>query len=309
MRMKAGKEGLTIQLKERMLGLVVLAAVVLCVGCANQAASSRSLSSLHGDHVSQPVLLAQGATTVSAADTDPETLPEEPFDPFAQAGEADLEEYDPWEPLNTKVFEFNRKMDRWILKPVATGYDAIMPNLLQEGVGNFFYNARFVPRLVNNVLQGKFSGAGIEVGRFLVNTTLGVAGFIDWASDMDLITPEEDFGQTLGYYGVPPGPYLVVPLYPPFTVRDLVGYAGDVFMNPIYWLAFPVIEIGQIPSAVPHHNRLTSSLILLTAKVTEVVNDRSLNLEKFQGVEESTLDLYSAVRNAYLQKRAKAIQE
>ena len=126
---------------------------------------------------------------------------------------------------------------------------------------------------------------------------------------MDLITPEEDFGQTLGYYGVPPGPYVVVPLYPPFTVRDLVGYAGDVFMNPIYWLAFPVIEIGKIPSAVPHHNRLTSSLILLTAKVTEVVNDRSLNLEKYQGVEESTVDLYSAVRNAYLQKRAKAIQE
>jgi len=307
--MKAGKGRLTIPLKERMLGLALLAAVVLSVGCANQAASLRSVSPLHNDHVSQPVLLTQATTTVSAADTDPETLPEEPFDPFAQAGEADLEEYDPWEPLNTKVFEFNRHMDRWILKPVATGYDAIMPNLLQEGVGNFFYNARFVPRLVNNVLQGKFSGAGVEVGRFLVNTTLGIAGFIDWASDMDLITPEEDFGQTLGYYGVPPGPYLVVPLYPPLTVRDLVGYAGDVFMNPIYWLAFPVIEIGKIPSAVPHHNRLTSSLILLTAKVTEVVNDRSLNLEKFQGVEESTLDLYSAVRNAYLQKRAKAIQE
>ena len=309
--MKAGIEGTLIQSSTKIVGLALFATALLCIGCANQAASSRSLPSLHTDHMNTPIQLAQASAVETAADTDPIDLDlqEEPFDPFAQVGETGLEEYDPWEPLNTKVFEFNRKMDRWILKPVATGYDMIMPNLLQEGVSNFFYNARFVPRLVNNVLQGKFHGAGIEVGRFLVNTTLGAAGFIDWASDMDLITPEEDFGQTLGYYGVPPGPYLVVPLYPPFTVRDLVGYAGDVFMNPIYWLAFPIIEISQIPSAVPHHNRLTSSLILLTGKVTEVVNDRSLNLEKFQGVEESTLDLYSAVRNAYLQKRAKAIQE
>ncbi|MDH5668016.1 MAG: VacJ family lipoprotein [Nitrospira sp.] len=309
--MKAGIENTPIQSSTKIVGLALFATALLCIGCANQAASSRSLPSLHTDHMNPPTQLAQASAVETAADTDPIDLElqEEPFDPFAQAGESGLEEYDPWEPMNTKVFEFNRKMDRWILKPVATGYDMIMPNLLQEGVSNFFYNARFVPRLVNNVLQGKFRGAGIEVGRFLVNTTLGAAGFIDWASDMDLITPEEDFGQTLGYYGVPPGPYVVVPLYPPFTVRDLVGYAGDVFMNPIYWLAFPVIEISQIPSAVPHHNRLTSSLILLTAKVEEVVNDRSLNLEKFQGVEESTLDLYSAVRNAYLQKRAKAILE
>jgi phospholipid-binding lipoprotein MlaA len=95
----------------------------------------------------------------------------------------------------------------------------------------------------------------------------------------------------------------------PFTVRDLVGYVGDIFLNPIYWLALPVIEVDAIPSAIPHKDRLTTSLILITARVTEVVNDRSLNLEKFQGVEESTLDLYSAVRNAYLQKRAKAIRE
>ncbi len=250
---------------------------------------------------------------VSSAAAPPTTVhgnsQEEPFDPFAKPGETDLEEYDPLEPLNTKIFEFNRQMDRWVLKPVAKGYDFIMPNPVQTGVSNFFYNARFVPRFVNNILQGKFRGAGIETGRFLVNTTVGVAGFIDWASDMDLKTPEEDLGQTLGFYGVKPGPYIVVPLYQPFTVRDLVGYVGDIFLNPIHWLALPIIEIGDIPSAIPHQNRTTTSLILFTSKVTEVVNDRSLNLEKYQGVEESTVDLYSAVRNAYLQKRAKAIQE
>ena len=307
--MKAEQGRLPIQRKERTFGLAILATLLFCSGCASQAISTGSLPSPHMDSVTPPIQPIQVTASASAAAPASGNEQEEPFDPFAQPGEAGLEEYDQWEPLNTKVFEFNRQMDRWILKPVATGYDIIMPNLLQEGVSNFFYNTRFVPRLVNNVLQGKFRGAGIEVGRFLVNTTLGVAGFIDWASDMDLTTPEEDFGQTLGYYGVPPGPYLVVPLYPPFTVRDLAGYAGDVFMNPIYWLALPVIEIGKIPSAVPHHNRLTTSLILLSSKVTEVGNDRSLNLEKFQGVEESTVDLYSAVRNAYLQKRAKAIQE
>lgn len=282
---------------------------IALLGLITPALASTDLQILSLPSSSQPVHIAaadSGLLPEMAYSTGPQ---DEVYDPFDEAGELDLEEYDPWEPFNTKVFEFNRQIDRWILKPVATGYDFIMPNLLQQGVSNFFYNARFVPRFVNNVLQGKFRGAGIEAGRFLVNTTLGLAGFIDWASDMELITPEEDLGQTLGFYGVKPGPYLIVPLYPPFTVRDLIGYVGDVFLNPIYWLALPIIEIDTIPSAVPHSSRLTTSLILLSAKVTEVVNERSLNLEKYEGVEESAVDLYSAVRNAYLQKRAKAIRE
>ncbi len=289
--------------------MFVLALVGVLLGPTAQAISSTDLSS-HADTLPHTAIRhATAPSNLAEEPSDPTSPSDEPYDPFAEAGELDIEEYDPWEPLNTKIFEFNRQVDRWVLKPVATGYNLVVPDLLQEGISNFFYNARFVPRFVNNVLQGKFRGAGIEVGRFLINTTIGIAGFIDWASDMDLVTPEEDLGQTLGFYGVPPGPYLIVPLYPPFTVRDLVGYVGDVFLNPIYWLALPIIEIEQIPSAVPHSSRLTTSLILLTAKVTEVVNDRSLNLEKFQGVEESVVDLYAAVRNAYLQKRARALKE
>jgi len=291
--MLAGMYGITIQLKGKAVGLALLVALLSFSGCAGQAASKNL----------QPLATAAPDTTVG------DNSQEEPFDPFAKPGELGLEEYDPWEPFNTKVFEFNRQIDRWVMKPVAKAYDFIMPNPVQVGISNFYYNARFVPRFVNNVLQGKVRGAGIEAGRFLVNTTVGMAGFIDWASDMNLTTPEEDLGQTLGFYGVQPGPYLVVPLYPPFTVRDFVGYVGDIFLNPIYWLALPIIEIGDIPSAIPHANRTTTSLILLGAKAAEVGNDRSLNLEKYQGVEESTVDLYSAVRNAYLQKRAKAIQE
>jgi phospholipid-binding lipoprotein MlaA len=306
--MMAGIDEVAIQFNRRVGGLALTVALLTFSGNPTQAISG-DLAGLPVGEVNASVPIVAAATPAPPSPTASDTSPEEPFDPFAKTGELQLEEYDPWEPLNTKIFEVNRQLDRWILKPVAKGYDFIMPNPAQIGVSNFFYNARFVPRLVNNVLQGKFRGAGIEVGRFLVNTTAGVAGFIDWASDLDLKTPEEDLGQTLGFYGVKPGPYLVLPLYPPFTVRDFVGYVGDIFLNPIYWLALPVIEIGDIPSAIPHHNRTTTSLILFTAKATEVVNDRSLNLEKFQGVEESTVDLYSAVRNAYLQKRAKAIQE
>jgi phospholipid-binding lipoprotein MlaA len=258
---------------------------------------------------------------VAAATEQPHSLPsaasettgtassDEPFDPFAKADEETGEEYDPWESMNTKVFEFNRKVDRYLLKPVAQGYDFVVPDLVQVGISNMFYNIRFAPRLFNNVFQGKVKGAGIEIGRFLVNSTVGIAGFFDVAKKLDLVTPEEDLGQTLGRYGVKPGPYLVLPFMPPFTVRDLVGYVGDIFLNPVNWLVAPIIEVNGVPSVIAHKNRTTTSLVQIGARVGEIVNDRSRNLEKFQGVEEATLDLYSAVRNGYLQTRARMIRE
>jgi len=257
----------------------------------------------------------QGTTDTRAeANQNPSPSPaeahaDEPFDPFAKAGEATGEEYDPWEPVNSNIFEFNLKLDRYVLKPVAKGYNFIMPDLAQVGVSNFFYNIRFVPRFLNNVFQGKMKGAGIELGRFVVNSTVGIAGFIDVAKKIDLVTPEEDLGQTLGFYGVKPGPYLVLPFLPPFTVRDFVGFVGDVFLNPINWLVLPIIEVEGVPSVIDHEDRMTTSIIQTGSRVGEVINDRSRNLEKFQGVEEATLDLYTAVRNAYLQKRSQAIAE
>jgi phospholipid-binding lipoprotein MlaA len=246
-----------------------------------------------------------------AADTAPPVpeATEEPFDPFAKAEEAVGEEYDPWESFNTKIFEFNRQIDRWVLKPVAQGYNFIMPDFVQVGISNMFSNIRFPPRFLNNVFQGKIKGAGIELGRFLLNTTVGYAGFLDLATDIGLVTPEEDTGQTFGYYGVKPGPYLVLPLMPPFTVRDLVGYVGDIFLNPVNWLVAPIIEVNNVPSVIAHKNRTTTTFVQIGTRTGEIVNERSRNLEKFQGVEEATLDLYTAVRNAYLQRRAKAIRE
>jgi len=248
-----------------------------------------------------PVVVAQAASENAP--------PDEPFDPFAKPDESVGEEYDPWESLNTKTFEFNRQVDRFVLKPVAKGYNFIVPDLVQVGVSNMFYNIRFVPRLFNNIFQGKVKGAGIEVGRFLINSTAGIGGFFDLATEANLVTPEEDLGQTLGFYGVGPGPYVVIPLLPPFTVRDFFGYLGDIALNPVNWLVAPIIEVEGVPSVIAHKNRVTTTFVQIGARVGEIVNERSRNLEKFQGVEEATLDLYTAVRNAYLQKRAKAIRE
>jgi phospholipid-binding lipoprotein MlaA len=247
-----------------------------------------------------PVVAAQDPPLGGAAN--------ELFDPFAKEDEG-VEEYDPWEPWNSKIFEFNRQMDKYVLKPVAQGYDFIIPDVVQVGLSNILYNLRFPQRFLNNVFQGKVKGAGIEVGRFLLNTTVGYAGFMDLAKEIDWVTPEEDFGQTLGFYGAKPGPYLVLPFLQPFTVRDFAGYVTDIFLNPINWLVAPIIEVEGVPSLIAHKNRMTTTFVQIGARVGEIVNERSRNLEKFQGVEEATLDLYTAVRNAYLQSRARAIQE
>ena len=277
-------------------------AMMFATGCAGKTGTAQP----QGLNDARP---AVDQTPAPAPSSRPETQSDEPLDPFARADEGAGEEYDPWEPMNANIFEFNRQVDRFVLKPVAKGYDFVLPNLVQVGISNIFSNLRFAPRFLNNVFQGKVKGAGIEVGRFLINSTVGLAGFFDLATKVDLVTPEEDFGQTLGFYGVKPGPYLVLPLLPPFTVRDFTGFLGDIFLNPINWLVIPIIEVDGVPSVIAHKNRMTSSFIQNGSRVGEIVNERSRNLEKFQGVEEATLDLYTAVRNAYLQTRARAIRE
>lgn len=299
------REDVTTDQRAMRFGVLILLALLWLPGCAGRTGAPTAVL----EPATPPVLLADASGASKPASDATEKPSDDLFDPFAKSGEDAIEEYDPWEPLNTKVFEFNRQVDRWVLKPVAQGYNFVMPNPVQIGISNFFYNLRFPPRFFNNIFQGKAKGAGIEVGRFLVNSTAGVGGLFDVAQHLDLKTPEEDTGQTLGFYGVKPGPYVVLPLLPPFNLRDLVGYVGDIALNPINWLVAPIIEVRGVPSVIAHKNRTTSTVVQLGGRVFEIVNDRSLNLEKFQGVEEATLDLYAAVRNAYLQKRARAIRE
>ena len=302
---ECGLSQLLLDIKRFALAIVLM----LASGCAVAKGSPAPLIAAPGQNA-QPILLADASVQTPPSVASSDAAQDEPFDPFAKPDTEGMEEYDPWESLNTKFFEFNRQLDRWILKPVAKGYNAVVPNVVQIGVSNVFYNSRVTPRLLNNLFQGKLKGAGIEAGRFLINTTVGIGGFFDVAQRFNLTTPEEDTGQTLGFYGVKPGPYLMVPLLGPYTVRDLIGYGGDIVLNPIYWLIIPTVHnIDAIPTVVDVEERAATYAISIGARATEIVNDRSLNLEKFQGVEESTLDLYAAVRNAYLQKRAKAIRE
>ena len=198
---------------------------------------------------------------------------------------------DPWESFNEAMFSFNRNVvDRFLLKPVAVVWDALLPDPVQRSVHNALDNLSVVRRVVNNILQLKMEGTGREIARFTINSTVGIAGLFDVAKDgFGIQQSDEDTGQTMGVYGIGPGPYLILPFLPPMTVRDGIGLAADGAMNPLNYF---------IPFAA-------------TAGIygTNAVNERSLNLDKFERVEETVVDLYSAVRNAYLQRRAAAIKE
>jgi phospholipid-binding lipoprotein MlaA len=135
--------------------------------------------------------------------------------------------YDPWESANRHVYYWNARMDRWVLLPVANFYAEWTPKRVRRSVGNFFENLNEVPNFYNNFLQAEWDRAAISLCRFLVNTTIGVAGIFDVAHHLDLEAWDEDFGQTLGVWGVPPGPYLVLPVFGPSSLRDGTGLVVD----------------------------------------------------------------------------------
>jgi phospholipid-binding lipoprotein MlaA len=190
---------------------------------------------------------------------------------------------DPAEGFNRAVFAFNEGLDTVLIKPVAKGYDTVMPPPARTGVGNFFGNVADVFIAVNNLLQGKPGDAASDAGRFLVNSTVGILGFFDIASEMGMDKHEEDFGQTFGRWGAGPGAYVVVPFFGPRTVRDTGGLVLDVAADPV----------GNT-SHVPTRNSLT---------VVRVVNERAAMLPADKVIEEAALDKYSYVRDAYLQRR------
>jgi phospholipid-binding lipoprotein MlaA len=212
----------------------------------------------------------------------------------AQQEEAYMQIDDPWEPFNQAMFTFNLKLDEYVLRPVATAYDSVMPDAAQRGVQRFFKNLGIAERLANNLFQGKLEGAGRETGRFLVNTTLGCVGFLDVAdSAFGWKESPEDFGQTLAVYGVENGPYLVLPFYGPSTVRDTAGLVVDSALNPMNYL-LSTVEVIAIKGGVA---------------VASAVNTRSLNLELFEDVDRYSLDLYGAVQDGYMQRREQVIKE
>ncbi|WP_420555314.1 VacJ family lipoprotein [Neptuniibacter marinus] len=193
-------------------------------------------------------------------------------------------EVDPWEGFNRTMFSFNDGLDTYALKPVSQGYKAIMPDIAETGVSNFFGNLADVGTLLNNLLQGKFSNATQDFARIAFNSTFGLAGLIDVATPMGIEKHDEDFGQTFGYWGVESGPYLVLPFFGPTTVRDGIGRVPDYLVDPVRQL---------------DDNGARNALY-----VTRIIDDRAQLLEAEKLI---SGDKYTFVRDAYLQKRAFSI--
>lgn len=149
------------------------------------------------------------------------------------SAQAQTTQYDPWENLNLKVHRFNEKLDVVVLRPTANMYIRVVPPVARRGVSNFFNNINDVTVLLNNVLQLKLTDAASDTGRIVLNTTLGIGGLVDVATPVGLLKNNEDFGQTLGKWGVGPGPYVVLPLFGPSTLRDSLGLTADTFTNPM----------------------------------------------------------------------------
>jgi phospholipid-binding lipoprotein MlaA len=209
----------------------------------------------------------------------------------AGAGAEEEDIADPMEGLNRAFFEFNDKLYFWLLKPVSTGYKAVVPEPARVGIKNFFHNVLFPVRFVNCLLQGKVEGAVNEFGRFLGNSVFGLAGFLDVIpEDSDMKRQDEDLGQTLGSWGLGPGFYMVLPFAGPSSLRDTFGMVGDGFLDPTYYLV-PHVEYDV---AIKAHDR---------------VNDTSLRIGDYESLKKASLDPYVALRNAYHQHRRSKIAE
>lgn len=234
-------------------------------------------------------LLGQMFFPLASAAADQAQQPQNP--PDIDGGQV---ESDPLEPFNSAMFTFNLKLDDWVLHPVASGYAWVIPQGGREAVGRFFTNVRVIPRVANNALQLRLPQAGSEVARFGINTTVGLLGLFDPADVWFGLHPSpDDFGLTLRYWGMPTGPYLMLPFFGPSTIGDAVGLGVDSVMDPIYWL-FP-----WYVSMASHGGQ----------DIGEAVNYRSLHLNQFEEADRYAIDLYGAVQDAYLQTRVNRVKE
>mgnify|MGYP006295617931 FL=1 len=198
---------------------------------------------------------------------------------------------DPFESMNRAVFTFNENADEYVIKPVAEAYQFVLPDFVRTGVTNFFSNIGDVFVAVNNLLQGKPGNAANDIGRFLVNSTIGILGLFDVATEAGLEKNKEDFGQTLGVWGVPSGPYVVLPLFGPSSVRDTAGLALDIKTDFI-------LNSNQL-----NHDQKVGSTVL------RVVNQRANLLEASQLLEDAAFDKYSFLRDSYLQRRRNQVYD
>jgi phospholipid-binding lipoprotein MlaA len=196
---------------------------------------------------------------------------------------------DPYENLNRKVFVVNQVFDQVLLKPVAKGYSNYAPDFIQTTIGNFFGNLADVWTAVNNFLQGKPREGIQDTGRVAVNTVFGVAGLADVATKLGLPKHQEDFGQTLGVWGVKPGPYVMLPLFGPSTMRDALAKPLDLYADPV--------------------NLATRADVEYSLRAVRLVDDRARLLPTTDMIEKVALDPYQFVRDAHFQQREARVND
>ena len=240
-------------------------------------------------------------TVPAAAQPKPDTIKEEGRkedgqevstgeEPASEGEETPGHIADPLYPWNNAMYHFNDKLYFWVMKPVAKKYSSVFPQDIRVAVSNFFYNLTTPIRFVNNLLQLRLKSAGGELLRFVYNSTAGVGGLADVArTDLKVSRHDQDFGLTLGHYGVGNGIYIVWPFLGPSSLRDTVGLVGDGFLDPVYYVTPWYNSTG-----IAAYDRL---------------NDTSLHIGDYEDLIESAIDPYVAIRNAYVQHRQSKIKE
>lgn len=199
------------------------------------------------------------------------------------------EDADPYESFNRKVYKFNNAVDRAVLKPLARGYDKLLPDTVQRRIGNFFRNLTEPTVAINNLLQGKVNDAFAATARFLANSTIGIGGLFDVATKAGVPRQQEDFGQTLAVWGAEPGPYLVLPFLGPRTVRDSFGLVADWYTDPVTYIDNEPVRYGL--------------------RGLYFVDTRWQLMDASRVLEQATDDEYLFVREAYLQRRNSLIRD
>jgi phospholipid-binding lipoprotein MlaA len=268
--------------------LTVLVAmwVVMFVGLGDGPAYTLS-TALAGE--SGEMETSSGAPLPSAQAAAGEELPDEDLAFFDDEKEM-LGVADPIYYWNKAMYHFNDKLYFWVIKPAAKEYNKVVPEVIRRGIRNFFYNLRFPIRVVNCLLQGKGNDVGMEFGRFVVNTTVGVLGFGNPAKDYPELNPTpEDTGQTFGRWGIGNGFYIVWPFLGPSTLRDSVGLVGDYFLYPVTY-----VEPIEVSTGI---------------KVYEAFNEISFKIGDYESLIEGAIDPYLSIRDAYVQHRHKLVND
>ena len=270
------------------LSVLLAVAVLLVTGFVHNQAGAQTLST--GSNTATPTDEVQNTILPTGDSTAGEGEPDE-FAEFEEEFEVSIVHVnDPLEPVNRAIFTFNDRMYFWFLKPLAQGYNFVLPTFFRMGVRNFFSNLLTPIRFTNCILQGKGTSAGTEAVRFFTNTTIGVLGVWDPALDLfDLTISDEDLGQTFGAYGIGNGFYIVWPVFGSSTLRDSVGWLGDTYVNPITYL-----DTWQAVLGVGLYRRF---------------NDLTFRIGDLEAVKQASIDPYIAVRNGYIQFRNSLIDQ